>query len=85
MLRLVLGEEWPHVTTFIAFLEKEESVKSVNADLWKCFFDFSLHVPRDCLGYDEASSSWPYLLDEYCAKMCANEKPSELEEKDKNK
>lgn len=52
--------------TFCEFLEttKDEGYSKITLDQWRSFLDFSYEV-TDLASYDESSSAWPVLIDEY--------------------
>lgn len=53
--------------TFCDFL-KQNPITRITADQWVSFLDFSQEVP-DLAAYDESSSAWPVLIDEYVEYM----------------
>ncbi|CDH56648.1 dcn1-like protein 4-like [Lichtheimia corymbifera JMRC:FSU:9682] len=55
---------YPHIQSFIRFLQEEKPVKVINKDQWNSLLDFCRSVPEDLSNYD-STSSWPVLLDEY--------------------
>lgn len=67
---MVLKERIPadRLETFCAFVEKQESYTRITLDQWTSFLDFCLQVP-DLSQYDENSSAWPVLIDEYVEYM----------------
>ena len=54
--------------TFCTFVEKQEGYTHITLDQWTSFLDFCLQVP-DLSQYDESSSAWPVLIDEYVEYM----------------
>ncbi|ORZ27586.1 Cullin binding-domain-containing protein [Lobosporangium transversale] len=64
MLQTVLKGR-PHEERFVEFLETKRPVKVINKDQWYNFLDFSETIAEDLSNYDEASSAWPVLLDDY--------------------
>lgn len=52
--------------TFCVFLEttKDESYSRITLDQWRSFLDFCYEC-EDLKDYDEATSAWPVLIDEY--------------------
>ena len=52
--------------TFQEFLTstKDTSYNRITLDQWMSFLDFSLECP-DLSQYDEESSAWPVLIDDY--------------------
>ncbi|KAI9314443.1 Cullin binding-domain-containing protein [Dichotomocladium elegans] len=55
---------YPHIHSFIQFLQEEKPVRVINKDQWSSLFDFCRTVPEDLSNYD-STSSWPVLLDDY--------------------
>lgn len=51
------------LNSFVDFLEQHELAK-ITADQWVSFLDFCLEV-KDLAEYDDSTSAWPVLLDEY--------------------
>ena len=59
--------------TFIQFLEDPEKAKAyskITLDQWMSFYDFGQEIPtnNELLNstiYDECTSAWPVLLDDY--------------------
>lgn len=51
------------LTSFVDFLEQHELDK-ITLDQWVSFLDFCLEV-KDLAEYDDSTSAWPVLLDEY--------------------
>lgn len=64
MLALVLGEDAPHVKSFVTFLEESAECKVLNIDQWLCFLQFSNSVDEALVRYSD-EDSWPSLLDEF--------------------
>jgi hypothetical protein len=56
------------LTTFLEFLESCTEYGRITLDQWTSFLDFCLEVP-DLKDYDESTSAWPVLLDEYVEYM----------------
>ncbi|KAJ8614123.1 hypothetical protein CTAYLR_004625 [Chrysophaeum taylorii] len=55
-----------HTVPFVAFLDEAASTTTrVTLDQWCSFLEFSDKVTTDFEGYEEDSSAWPLLLDEY--------------------
>jgi hypothetical protein len=53
--------------TFLEFLEKgddQQLYSRITLDQWTSFLDFCLEVPN-LENYDESTSAWPVLIDEY--------------------
>ena len=69
LLPLVVNDRVPaeRLKTFSDFLENHADKKQyarITLDQWTSFFDFCQEVP-DLTQYDESTSAWPVLLDEY--------------------
>eukprot|EP00667_Euglena_gracilis_P019184 EG_transcript_20537 len=62
-LLAVVGEFSPFTLTFCQFLN-EASHRGLNADQWRNFLAFSLHVRPDFSNYD-LHDAWPSVFDEY--------------------
>lgn len=56
------------VQTFCAFLE-QSSYTHITLDQWTSFLDFALEMDEDLSHYDESTSAWPVILDEYVEYM----------------
>jgi hypothetical protein len=60
------------LTTFCQFLEAIKDYQRITLDQWTSFWEFSqeLGTGDDALSaYDEATSAWPVLIDEYVEYM----------------
>mmetsp|Transcript_5816 Transcript_5816/g.9665 ORF Transcript_5816/g.9665 Transcript_5816/m.9665 type:complete len:253 (+) Transcript_5816:341-1099(+) len=60
------------LASFCQFLEAcEEDYKRITLDQWTSFWDFSQELgdDEDLSAYDEATSAWPVLIDEYVEYM----------------
>lgn len=71
LLTLVLsGDRVPkdRLESFKSFLEENKSYTHINLDQWTSFLDFCFEVP-DLSSYDESTSAWPVLIDEYVEHM----------------
>ena len=70
LLQLVLKGRIPQdrLDTFCAFLEKSETYSRITLDQWTSFLDFCQDV-EDLTQYDQDSSAWPVLIDEYVEYM----------------
>lgn len=70
LLKLVLKARVPddRVDSFCQFLESSEDYSRVTLDQWSSFLDFSIEC-EDLSNYDESSSAWPVLIDEYVEYM----------------
>jgi len=64
MLPVVMGEDAPHVKSFVTFLEESAECKVLNYDQWQCFLQFSNTVDEALSRYSD-EDSWPSLLDEF--------------------
>jgi len=60
------------LTSFCMFLEKKESYPRITLDQWSSFLDFC-HECEDLSSYDEGTSAWPVLIDEYVEYMVAQQ------------
>ncbi|CAO3657205.1 unnamed protein product [Mucor hiemalis] len=58
---MLLGDKFPVVHEFVAFLGEMKPVKVINRDQWQSFLEFAA---SDISNYDE-SSAWPVLFDEF--------------------
>jgi Cullin binding len=68
LLQLVLKDRDPYdrVGPFISFLQQTDSSYScITMDQWCSFFDFSIEMGEDVSTYDESTSAWPVLIDEF--------------------
>ena len=67
-LQLVLKGhvESERLDSFVEFLteSKDESYKRITLDQWTSFLDFCYEC-KDLSDYDEATSAWPVLIDDY--------------------
>ena len=67
LLKLVLKDrvDGERLDSFCQFLEAAgEPYARITMDQWTSFLDFSLEVP-DVSNYDEGTSAWPVMIDEY--------------------
>lgn len=66
LLKMVLQGRIPtdRLDTFCEFVEKQESYTRITLDQWASFLDFCYEC-EDLSTYDESSSAWPVLIDEY--------------------
>lgn len=66
LLKLVLKERIPseRLETFCEFLEGAEQHTRITLDQWTSFLDFCYECD-DLSTYDESTSAWPVILDEY--------------------
>jgi Cullin binding len=68
LLQLVLKDRDPYdrVGPFCTFLESTDSAYScITMDQWCSFFEFTIEVGNDVSNYDESTSAWPVLIDEF--------------------
>jgi hypothetical protein len=56
------------LTSFGAFCESQTSYTRITLDQWTSFLDFCYEC-EDLSTYDESSSAWPVLMDEYVEYM----------------
>ena len=58
------------VESFATFLEKNSSSYThISLDQWTSFLDFCMEIQEDLSNYDESTSAWPVILDEYVEYM----------------
>jgi Cullin binding len=68
LLKLVLKDRVPtdRVESFGQFLESTDNdYTRITMDQWCSFLDFSTEVGDDVTNYDESTSAWPVIIDEY--------------------
>lgn len=69
LLKMVFVEgriQEERLNSFCEFLEKNQGYQRITLDQWTSFLDFCLEYPDQSLaGYDEATSAWPVMIDEY--------------------
>lgn len=77
LLKMVVMERIAkdRLDSFCDFVESQESYTRITLDQWTSFLDFCYEV-EDLSSYDESTSAWPVLIDEYVEFM---------EERQKNK
>jgi hypothetical protein len=70
LLSMILKGRIPadRLETFCTFCEGQESYNRITLDQWTSFLDFC-HEVEDLSMYDESSSAWPVLIDEYVEYM----------------
>ena len=70
LLRLVLKERVSkeRLDLFCQFLESSDSYSRITLDQWVSFLDFSLEC-EDLSNYDESTSAWPVMIDEFVEYM----------------
>jgi hypothetical protein len=70
LLKLVLKDRIPdeRLTTFCTFCEENVGYSRITLDQWTSFLDFC-HECEDLAAYDESTSAWPVLIDEYVEYM----------------
>mmetsp|Transcript_21209 Transcript_21209/g.59043 ORF Transcript_21209/g.59043 Transcript_21209/m.59043 type:complete len:218 (-) Transcript_21209:325-978(-) len=66
LLEMALKDRIPseRLETFCKFLEVQKSYTLITLDQWTSFLDFCYEC-EDLSTYDESTSAWPVLLDEY--------------------
>ena len=68
LLQLVMKDRDPYerVGPFISYLQQaDNSYSCITMDQWCSFFDFSIEMGSDVSNYDESTSAWPVLIDEF--------------------
>ena len=75
LLKMVLKSRIPNdrLDSFCNFVETQGSYTRITLDQWTSFLDFSYEC-EDLSSYDESSSAWPVLIDEYVEYMEENQK-----------
>jgi len=63
LLKLLMGDRFPHSKTFVAFLAQSQ-YKVMNFDQWQNFLEFNKAIAVDLHNYDEGSA-WPVMFDDY--------------------
>jgi hypothetical protein len=76
LLPMVLHNRIPidRITTFCEFLQSpqvmaEQQYTRITLDQWTSFLDFCVECGNDLSTYDESTSAWPVILDEYVEYM----------------
>jgi Cullin binding len=66
LVKMVLKDRVPkdRLDSFCEFVESEETYTRITLDQWTSFLDFCYEC-EDLASYDESSSAWPVLIDEY--------------------
>jgi hypothetical protein len=66
LMRMVLTSRIPseRLDTYSTFLETQQSYTRITLDQWSSFLDFCYEC-EDLSTYDESTSAWPVLIDEY--------------------
>jgi Cullin binding len=66
LLQMVLKDRVPaeRLDSFVQFLESTKEYGKITLDQWTSFYDFCQEVP-EISDFDECSSAWPVMLDEY--------------------
>jgi hypothetical protein len=66
LMRMVLTSRIPseRLDTYCTFLEAQQSYTRITLDQWSSFLDFCYEC-EDLSTYDESTSAWPVLIDEY--------------------
>ena len=68
LLQLVLKDRDPYerVPSLCKFLQQPDNTYTcITMDQWCSFFDFNMEVGTDISHYDESTSAWPVLIDEF--------------------
>jgi Cullin binding len=68
LLHLILKDRDPYkrVESFCKFLQRPDCTYTcITMDQWCSFFDFNIEVGDDISNYDESTSAWPVLIDEF--------------------
>lgn len=67
LLKLVLKDRvsLDRIESFCNFLESSDNYTRITLDQWCSFLDFSNEVGDDVTNYDESTSAWPVMIDEY--------------------
>ncbi|KAF5827375.1 DCN1-like protein 2 [Dunaliella salina] len=61
---LFSGNRWPLVNEWCDFLQKHHN-RAISKDTWTQLYDFIKTVKPDFSNFEESSSAWPYLIDEF--------------------
>lgn len=66
LLKLVLDGRIPsdRLDSFLAFLSSNSGYQRITLDQWTSFLDFCVEC-EDLSAYDESTSAWPVMIDEY--------------------
>jgi hypothetical protein len=77
LLNLVLKDRVAsdRLESFCQFLESTDGYSRITLDQWVSFLDFSIEC-EDLSSYDESTSAWPVLIDEYVEYMEKQQKMS---------
>ena len=77
LLQLVLKDtsrvSQNRLDSFCRFLETTKDYQRITLDQWTSFWDFSQECD-DLSGYDENTSAWPVMIDEYVEFVEAEQK-----------
>lgn len=77
LLQLVLKDtnrvSLDRLDSFCRFLDHTKDYPRITLDQWTSFWDFSQECD-DLSGYDESTSAWPVMIDEYVEFMEAEQK-----------
>lgn len=68
LLQLLLKDRDPYnrVQSFCNFLQQPTNTYTcITMDQWCSFLDFNVEVGKDITNYDESTSAWPVLIDEF--------------------
>jgi hypothetical protein len=79
LLDMVLKDRVPkdRLESFCQFLKSSEGYERVTQDQWASFLDFSIECGDDLSSFDESTSAWPVLIDEYVEYMEQSQKMQE--------
>ena len=77
LLNMVLKDRIPgdRLNSFCSFVEAQVSYTRITLDQWTSFLDFCYEC-EDLSTYDESTSAWPVLIDEYVEFMEEQQKKS---------
>ena len=77
LLNMVLKGRIPdeRLDSFCSFIETQGSYTRITLDQWTSFLDFCYEC-EDLSTYDESTSAWPVLIDEYVEYMEQQQKKS---------
>jgi hypothetical protein len=75
LLKMVAKGRIPsdRLDTFCAFIDDQTSYTRITLDQWTSFLDFCYEC-EDLSTYDESTSAWPVLIDEYVEYMEGQQK-----------
>jgi DCN1-like protein 1/2 len=67
--RLLLGERFPVVENWIAFLERRDKKYDISKDTWDMLLDFLEGYAREGLNFYDPDGAWPVLIDEFVEEL----------------